>query len=800
MHGGSFNYAGLYELPSEYEKLQQKALRELPHSGSEVQELSDELARRLAAFFQSDCCFLTSTGFGSNILGFPAIASKDWMIIMDEKCHNSMFSGAFQSEAGARKRFRHNDMNELEAILISVSETFSHIMVAVEGMYSMDGTLPPLARLHELKQRYGFVLYCDEAHSFLSIGRTADLIDIRSATLSKAVGAIGGFVCASSRFESSLCHQNTQLAFMCDPIPTAAVLQALWALSRPLHLARGLVRLQSISKFCHEELRRQGVFVYGEDATPMLPVYAGSPTQASELSYLLRTLGLVCPPISQPAVELWESRVRIGLSPSFTDKDVDTLVNAVIDASKKIGVLKASRWSRRSFNSAKSATLGEQLETERALRELSALMNEQIAKTSTRRRLKTAHYQCVLQAGYHALAKHGLGAGSSRFILGTFTPHLDAERVTSEYFRQPATITYADAGLGLMSTIAALCRPIWGHKRHNFLVPIDASLAVESGLRIAPRNSGTTVQRYNDEQGLVQMIKIAGKRTYITAYVTALRHGDDPTIGLEGTIIELARAQTICPQHITLIIDTSGESAFTESIPNRSRKMIQTLVESTRSLGVRVLLSGSYRSLGGPSGGYLTGDRAIVEELRYSSRSYMFNQAEHFSAARHPTANAPSAPPRPMHITRQRPRCDGSPRLPRGYRNLHEEPAPLASQPQKEYHHILNSLTNPVILPSGPWGFVVVRRSPTQMRTHCGACFLGGTTQIGASLVINILECMAHLLPPRYNFCVFVDEECLLSLDSKFPALKILAKNLDEGGSKEGSEDDNEDEDQEEIG
>ena len=57
------------------------------------------------------------------------------MIIMDEKCHNSMFSGAFLSEAGARRRFRHNDMNELEAILISASETFLHIMVAVEGMY-----------------------------------------------------------------------------------------------------------------------------------------------------------------------------------------------------------------------------------------------------------------------------------------------------------------------------------------------------------------------------------------------------------------------------------------------------------------------------------------------------------------------------------------------------------------------------------------------------------------------------------------------------------------------------------------
>jgi serine palmitoyltransferase len=110
-------------------------LRDLPYSGPYIQELSDELARRLASFFQTDCCFLTSTGYGSNILGFPAVLSKDWMIIMDEKCHNSMFSGAFLSEVGARRRLRHNDMDELEAILESASKTFPNVMVAVEGMY-----------------------------------------------------------------------------------------------------------------------------------------------------------------------------------------------------------------------------------------------------------------------------------------------------------------------------------------------------------------------------------------------------------------------------------------------------------------------------------------------------------------------------------------------------------------------------------------------------------------------------------------------------------------------------------------
>jgi 7-keto-8-aminopelargonate synthetase-like enzyme len=74
-----------------------------------------------------------------------------------------------------------------------------------------------------------------------------------------------------------------------------------------------------------------------------------------------------------------------------------------------------------------------------------------------------------------------------------------------------------------------------------------------------------------------------------------------------------------------MLIDTNGESISADPIPDRSLKMIKILVELAESFEIRVLLSGSYRSLGGPSGGYLTGDRGIVEELRYSSRCYMFS-------------------------------------------------------------------------------------------------------------------------------------------------------------------------------
>ncbi|KAI1593037.1 aminotransferase class I and II, partial [Pyrenophora tritici-repentis] len=459
VNGGSFNYAGLYKMPVEYEALQRRCLNQLPHCGArDVQELRGELSRSIAAFFGNDCCHLTSTGFGANVLAFPAIIQNDWMVIMDEKCHKSMFVGSFLSEAGMRKRFKHNDMEELESILRTAGRRYSNIMVAVEGIYSMDGTMPPLEALNELKIRYKFTLYCDEAHSFLSVGRTgrgcleywndkhptrklpADLIDIRSGTFSKAVGAIGGFVCTSRRFDAVLRCQNDKLAERCESLPTAAILQALWALKRPLHLANNIARLRGISEFCHEELDLQGV------------------------------------------------------------------------------------------------------------------------------------------------------------------------------------------GLGLMSTVAALCRPIISYSQHNFLVPVDAPSAVKDGLRVASRSCGTTVITYTGLEMLVMLLRAADgdARVYNTVYVS-IRPGGGVGTDLCGLTARLATAQRKNKNNVTLLIDNDDGRQPTNVPSKISLGPAVNVSKPLEELSIRILISGSYRSALGLCGGYIAGDKAIVEELRYSSCCYMFS-------------------------------------------------------------------------------------------------------------------------------------------------------------------------------
>ncbi|TKA73948.1 hypothetical protein B0A55_05644 [Friedmanniomyces simplex] len=208
--GGSFNYAGTYGMSADYDALHRECLNTLPIPGAASSLVERALQEAVAGFWSADCCFTTPTGYQSNILAFTAILDNDWVVLMDQKSHSSMSTAVYLANAGGRKKFKHNDMRDLERLLEEVHGRYANVIVAVEGLYSLDGDVPDLATLHTLKARYDFVLCCDEAHSFMLLGKTGrgclewwndthpdntvpvDLIDIRTTTLSKAVGGLGG--------------------------------------------------------------------------------------------------------------------------------------------------------------------------------------------------------------------------------------------------------------------------------------------------------------------------------------------------------------------------------------------------------------------------------------------------------------------------------------------------------------------------------------------------------------------------------------------------------------------------------
>jgi 7-keto-8-aminopelargonate synthetase-like enzyme len=301
-------------------------------------------------------------------------------------------------------------------------------------------------------------------------------------------------------------------------------LQTLSFLAQPTRSEQKLARLKDILRFCHDELEDQEIHVYGDKSLnhlPILPVFVGRPSKASRLSLVLREHGLVASPVSTPAVGI------VILSASYTDKDVNDLTTAIIAASCEIGLSRRTRMPRRVFCGNQNPEMKQITEEKRqATEKLRSLLTQQIFQLSTEKP-SPAHDQAIISSGYAAQQKFGIGSGSARWVLGTFQPHLELEKTIARFTKQPSALTYADSDLGLMSTLAALCRPVLAAKKHYFLLPASLPHAAEEGLRVASNKSGTVCLRYADLESMVPLITaLAPSRdTYISLYTQPLQDG-----------------------------------------------------------------------------------------------------------------------------------------------------------------------------------------------------------------------------------------------------------------------------------
>ncbi len=180
--------------------------------------LADWLGRESALAFVS--------GYGTNVSALGFLFGEDDLIICDQWVHNSVITGAKLARA-QRLRFPHNDANALECILQEHQDASRRVVVCIEGLYSMEGDLPPLPEIIELKNRYGFLLFVDEAHSIGTVGRTGrgvtehyglppTAIDIQMGTLSKALGSCGGYIAGSKELISYL-NRSSPLGGWSDP-------------------------------------------------------------------------------------------------------------------------------------------------------------------------------------------------------------------------------------------------------------------------------------------------------------------------------------------------------------------------------------------------------------------------------------------------------------------------------------------------------------------------------------------------------------------------------------------------------
>lgn len=353
----SYNYLGFAQADGPCADAAEEAVRKYglsscgPRSGAGTNDLCVECETSIASFVGKESAMVFSMGFGTNASIFPALVSKGCLIISDELNHASIRFGSRLSGAMIES-FKHNDMRDLEAKLrdaIAQGQPRTHrpwkkIMVVVEGLYSMEGTMCNLPSLVRLKKRYKFNLFVDEAHSIGALGprgkgvcdyfgiNPAD-VDILMGTLTKSFGANGGYVCGDKAVIDKLRVSNAGTVYGETPLPSVLVqiITALRVINGDVMPGHGEERLQRIafnSRYLRLGLKRLGFIVYGHDDSPIIPIMLYHPAKMPAFSHemLKRKISVVV--VGYPATPLISSRARFCISAAHNKDDMDRVLSA----------------------------------------------------------------------------------------------------------------------------------------------------------------------------------------------------------------------------------------------------------------------------------------------------------------------------------------------------------------------------------------------------------------------------------------------------------------------------------------
>nr|UWK20363.1 sphinganine palmytoil transferase subunit 2 [Trichoderma rodmanii] len=322
-----------------------------PRSETGTSDLAVEVEREIAAFVGKPDAMVFSMGYVTNASTFPALVSKGCLIISDELNHASIRIGARLSGAVIQS-FKHNDMDALERVLreaISQGQPRTHrpwkkILVVVEGLYSMEGSMVDLPGILALKKKYKFYLFVDEAHSIGALGPRGrgvcdyfgvdtSEVDILMGTLTKSFGANGGYVAAEKHIVDKLRATNASTIFGEAPAPCVLmqILTSLKLITGEICPGQGEERLQRIafnSRYLRLGLKRLGVIVAGHDDSPIIPVLLYNPGKMPAFSreMLKRKISVVV--VGYPATPLISSRARFCISAAHNKDDLDRMLIA----------------------------------------------------------------------------------------------------------------------------------------------------------------------------------------------------------------------------------------------------------------------------------------------------------------------------------------------------------------------------------------------------------------------------------------------------------------------------------------
>jgi glycine C-acetyltransferase len=304
-----------------------------------------ELERRLAAFKKTEAVVVFQSGFAANSGAVSAILNKDDVIISDELNHASIIDGARLSRA-AIKVFPHKDVDAARRIVRDLPAQQRKLLIT-DGVFSMDGDLGAVADLCAIAEEYGCIMMVDDAHAsgvFGQNGRgTIDhfhvhgRVDIQVGTLSKAIGALGGYVAGSRAFIEFLYHRARPFLFSTShpPAVAASCLAAVDILEREPEI---IDRLWENTRFFKSGLVKLG-FNTGVSESPITPVIAGEGSRAMKLSDRLFQEGVFAQGLAFPTVARDKARVRTIVTATHTRQELQFALDAFAKVGRELGLI-----------------------------------------------------------------------------------------------------------------------------------------------------------------------------------------------------------------------------------------------------------------------------------------------------------------------------------------------------------------------------------------------------------------------------------------------------------------------------
>jgi 8-amino-7-oxononanoate synthase len=292
--------------------------------------LFGELERRLAQLKGTEAACVFGSGYLANAGSIPALIGRDDLVLIDELAHACLWAGARLARASVLS-FRHSDVNHVETLLRQHRGAHPRVLIATDGVFSMDGDLAPLPALAALATRHDAWLMTDDAHgigvvgggrgSTFAHGVSVD-VPLQMGTLSKAIGGYGGYLCASADV-IDLIHNRARSFIYSTGLPPATVAAAIAALDliaqKPAYAVQPVTKARLFTRALN----------LPEAASPIVPLVLGSAEAALGASQRLEAEGFLVTAIRPPTVPTGTARLRFTFSAVHPDAEIERLAASV---------------------------------------------------------------------------------------------------------------------------------------------------------------------------------------------------------------------------------------------------------------------------------------------------------------------------------------------------------------------------------------------------------------------------------------------------------------------------------------